>query len=79
MFNTFNNTTSSNKNQIDDVDKPELQNQPISEEFEFEESDFEDSDSGYLSDYEEDLEDIARSERVSRKIEEKERRLAGVS
>ena len=78
-MNTFNNITSSNKNQIDNVDKLELQNQPVSDESDFEESDFENSDSDYPSDFEEDPEEIARNERVSREIAEKEKLLAEVT
>ena len=93
-MNTFDSTTDSSMNQIQDVDMSELNDQSSNEgsyvdesdldELDLEESDFEgsefeysdDSDSDYPSDFEEDPEEIARSERVQREIEEKEKRLA---
>jgi len=88
-MNTFDSTSDSNKNKVQDVDMLVLQDQSSSEESEFEESefeesdfegsDFDDSDSDYPSDFEEDEEEIARNERVLREIEEKEKQLAQVT
>jgi len=86
-MNTFDSTSDSNKNKVQDVDMLVLQDQSSSEESEFEGSDFEGSDfegsdfddSDYPSDFEEDEEEIARNERVLSEIEEKEKQLAQVT